>query len=194
MRLLCVICGILTSLCACECGKPDCSSIPVRDLALRAGMVFEGVMLEPPDYQTEPFRVDVGAREKGGPRAELHQSRIKVHRVWEIKAGGLVKDAVVFLIWSREDRCFRVKAGTRYVFFTEPTGDASVLRALSPPVPSKRAVRKDLSHVLCQTCGKHLIGSFIHLFIQSSSLLNLISVVSVARLSTSEYTFHPVRS
>ncbi|XP_053500809.1 pro-neuregulin-1, membrane-bound isoform isoform X3 [Ictalurus furcatus] len=87
------------------------------------------------------------------PGAELHQSRIRVHRVWEIKTGGLRKDAVVFLIWSQEDKCFRMKAGTRYVFFTEPTGDASVLRALSPPVQSKRAERKDITHALCQTCA-----------------------------------------
>ncbi|XP_034168537.2 pro-neuregulin-1, membrane-bound isoform isoform X3 [Pangasianodon hypophthalmus] len=152
MRLLCVICGLLTSLSVCECGKPDCFSIPVRDLALHAGVVFEGVLEESPErpgYKTEPFRVD-GVPDPG---AELHQSRIRVHRVWEIKTGGLRKDAVVFLIWSREDKCFRVKAGTRYVFFTQPTGDASVLRAHSPPVQSKRAVRKDITHVLCQTCA-----------------------------------------
>ncbi|KAK3550340.1 hypothetical protein QTP86_025214 [Hemibagrus guttatus] len=157
MRLLCVICGLLTSLSVCECGNPDCFSIPVRDLALRAGVVLEGVLEESPEkpgYETEPFRVDGVTREtrEPDPGAELHQNRIRVHRVWEIKTGGLRKDAVAFLTWSRENTCFRMKAGTRYVFFTEPTGDASVLRALSPPVQSKRAVRKDISHALCQAC------------------------------------------
>lgn len=134
----------------------------MRDLALRAGVVFEGVLEESAEYETETFRVDGVTREtretrEPVPGAELHQSRIRVNRVWEIKTGGLRKDAVVFLIWSREDKCFRMKAGTRYVFFTEPTGDASVLRALSPPVQSKRAERKDITHALCQTCGRHLI-------------------------------------
>lgn len=150
MRLLCVICGFLTSLCVCECGKPDCFSVQVRDLELRAGVVFEGVLDKSLDYETEPFRVDEVTR------AELHQSRIRVQRVWEIKTGGLRKDAVVFLIWSPEDKCFQVKAGTRYVFFTELTGDASVLRALSSPVLSKRAVRKEITIALCQTCGKYI--------------------------------------
>lgn len=156
MRLLCVICGLLTSLCVCKCGKPDCFSMPVRDLEPRARVVFEGILLESPGYETDPLGEDGVTREQV-PGAELHQSRIRVHRVWGIKTGGLRKDAVVFLVWSREIKCFRMDAGTRYVFFTEPTGDASVLRALSPPVQSKRAVRKDITHVLCQTCGKHLI-------------------------------------
>lgn len=156
MRLLRVICGLLTSLCVCKCGKPDCFSIPLRDLELRAVVVFEGVLLESPGYETDPLSED-GLTGEPVPGAQLHQSRIRVHRVWEIKTGGLRKDAVVFLIWSPEDKCFRMEAGTRYVFFTEPTGDASVLRALSPPVQSKRAVRKDITHALCQTCGKHLI-------------------------------------
>lgn len=154
MRLLCVICGLLTSLSVCDCGKPDCFSIPVRDLALSAGVVFEGVLEESPaklGYETEPFRVDEA------PGAELHQHRIRVQRVWEIKTGELRKDASPFLIWSRENTCFQLKPGTRYVFFTEPTGDASVLRAISPPVLSKRTVRKDITYALCQTCGKHLI-------------------------------------
>lgn len=161
MRLLCVICGLLASLCVCvcECGKPDCFPVPVRDLELRAGVVFEGVLEESPDYKTEPFGVDEVTRVTREPvtGAALHQSMIRVHRVWDIKTGGLRKDAVVLLIWSPEDKCFLMKAGTRYVFFTEPTGDASVLRALSPPMQSKRAVRQDITDALCQTCGKHLI-------------------------------------
>lgn len=170
MRLLCLICGLLTSLSVCKCGNPDCFSIPVRDLALRAAVVLEGVLEESPEkpgYETEPFRVDGVTRETREPdrRAEFHQNRIRVHRVWEIKTGGLRKDAVAFLIWSRKNKCFRMKAGTRYVFFTEPTGDASVLRALSPPLQSKRAVRKDITHALCQTCGKSLIYCIRYLFI-----------------------------
>lgn len=159
MRLLCVICGLLTSLCLGECGKPYCFSIPVRDLELRAGVVFEGILEESPDYETEPFRVVGATRESREPEpgTELQQSRIRVQRVWEIKTGGLRKDVVVSVIWSPEDKCFRMERGTRYVFFTDPTGDASVMRAVSPPVQSKRAVRKDITHALCRTCGKHPI-------------------------------------
>lgn len=129
--------------------------MPVRELELRAGVVFEGVPEESRDFEQEPRRVHGLAPE---PRVELHQSRVRVHRVWGVKAGGLRKDAVVFLMWSPEDKCFGMKAGTRYVFFTEPTGDAAVLRALSPPVQSKRAVRKDVTHALCPTCGKQCLS------------------------------------
>ncbi|XP_046717089.1 pro-neuregulin-1, membrane-bound isoform isoform X4 [Silurus meridionalis] len=154
MRLLCVICGLLTSLRVCECGKPDCfSSSTVEELVLRAEVVFEGVLEEPRDDEPEPLRVDAVEPHKSIPGAELPQSRIRVHRVWEIKRGKLRKDSVVFVVWSREDKCFRMRAGTRYVLFTQATGDASVLRAVFAPVQSKRAVRKDISQTLCQTCA-----------------------------------------
>ncbi|TSS11548.1 Pro-neuregulin-2, membrane-bound isoform [Bagarius yarrelli] len=157
MRLLCVICGLLTSVCVGVCGNPDCPRMPVRDLALRAGVVLEGVMeesLQKPGYETET-RMDGVRREtrEGEPVAKLEQSRIRVYRVWEIKTRGIQKDAVVFIMWPQESMCFQMKPGTRYVFFTEPTGDASVLRALFPPVQSKRAVRKDITHALCQSCA-----------------------------------------
>ncbi|XP_047661031.1 pro-neuregulin-1, membrane-bound isoform isoform X5 [Tachysurus fulvidraco] len=172
MRLLCVICGLLTSLSVCECGKPDCFSMPARDLALRADVVLEGVLEASP---VEPLRVDGITREtlEPEPGAELHRNRIRVHRVWEIKTGGFRKDAVAFLIWSQENTCFQMKAGTRYVFFTEPTGDASVLRALSPPVQSKRAVRKDITNALCQTYATPKLKKLTNMQVKEGQKLTL---------------------
>lgn len=80
--------------------------------------------------------------------------RVRVHQVWEIKAGGLAKDSIVSLLWSSGDNCVTLSADTRYMFFMEPTNDTSVFIAAFPPVETRRAVRKNVSRALCQNCGK----------------------------------------
>ncbi|KAJ8401888.1 hypothetical protein AAFF_G00374690 [Aldrovandia affinis] len=84
---------------------------------------------------------------------EPYQVRVKVHQVWEVKAGGLEKDTVVSLVWNLEENCSSLKTDRRYMFFMEPTNDSSVFNALYPPVETRRSVRKDVSKVLCQGCG-----------------------------------------
>lgn len=83
-----------------------------------------------------------------------HHVRVRVHQVWEIKAGGLEKDSIVSLLWDSGDNCFTLRADTRYMFFMEPTNDTSVFAAAFPPVETRRAVRNDVSKVLCQGCGR----------------------------------------
>uniref|UniRef100_A0A4W4F2X3 Pro-neuregulin-1, membrane-bound isoform n=1 Tax=Electrophorus electricus TaxID=8005 RepID=A0A4W4F2X3_ELEEL len=145
-----MVCGLFASFCisphGARCGILDCRPSPrpadsVRELAHRAGVVFEGKL-------QEELQSAVNQKEK-----KMLLGQVRVHRVWEIKAGGLEKDAVVSLIWYEADNCLHMNAGTRYMFFMEPTNDTSVFKALSPPVEMKRAVRKDISKALCQTCA-----------------------------------------
>ncbi|KAK1800524.1 hypothetical protein P4O66_005743 [Electrophorus voltai] len=186
-----MVCGLFASFCisphGARCGILDCRPSPrpadsVRELAHRAGVVFEGKL-------QEELQSAVNQKEKKmllGQRARAklngneppnmgqltgetnnllpnwtseskpHHVRVRVHRVWEMKAGGLEKDAVVSLIWYEADNCLHMNAGTRYMFFMEPTNDTSVFKALSPPVETKRAVRKDISKALCQTCDSEI--------------------------------------
>ncbi|KAJ8346362.1 hypothetical protein SKAU_G00277630 [Synaphobranchus kaupii] len=90
--------------------------------------------------------------------SETYQVRVKVHQVWEVKAGGLEKDTVVSLVWNLEENCSALKTDRKYVFFLEPTNDTSVFNAVYPPVETRRSVRKDVSKVLCQGCGAGTTG------------------------------------
>lgn len=123
------------------CSPPAAS---VQELARRAGVVFEGKLQEDARNGTE------------SPVNASRQVRVRVQQVWQVKAGGLLKDSVVSLVWFEGGRCFQLSTGIRYVFFMEATNDTSVFTAVSPPVETKRTVRKDVSQVLCQDCGKTL--------------------------------------
>uniref|UniRef100_A0A671S897 Pro-neuregulin-1, membrane-bound isoform n=1 Tax=Sinocyclocheilus anshuiensis TaxID=1608454 RepID=A0A671S897_9TELE len=115
------------------CSPPVAS---VQELARRAGVVFEGKLQEDARNGTES------------------QVRVRVQQVWQVKAGGLLKDSVVSLVWFEGGRCFQLGTGIRYVFFMEATNHTSVFTAVFPPVETKRTVRKDVSQVLCQDCAE----------------------------------------
>ncbi|XP_026128866.1 pro-neuregulin-1, membrane-bound isoform isoform X3 [Carassius auratus] len=119
------------------CSPPAAS---VQELARRAGVVFEGKLQEDARNGTE------------SPVNASHQVRVRVQQVWQVKAGGLLKDSVVSLVWFEGGRCFQLSTGIRYVFFMEATNDTSVFTAVFPPVETKRTVRKDVIQVLCQDC------------------------------------------
>uniref|UniRef100_A0A8C2D2K3 Neuregulin 1 n=1 Tax=Cyprinus carpio TaxID=7962 RepID=A0A8C2D2K3_CYPCA len=121
------------------CSPPAAS---VQELARRAGVVFEGKLQEDARNGTE------------SPVNASRQVRVRVQQVWQVKAGGLLKDSVVSLVWFEGGRCFQLSTGIRYVFFMEATNDTSVFTAVSPPVETKRTVRKDVSQVLCQDCAE----------------------------------------
>lgn len=86
--------------------------------------------------------------------SEAYQVRVRVHQVWEVKTGGLEKDTVVSLVWNLEENCSALKTDRRYMFFLEPSNDTSVFYVIYPPVETRRSVRKDVTEVLCQDCGK----------------------------------------
>uniref|UniRef100_A0A8B9LDV1 Pro-neuregulin-1, membrane-bound isoform n=1 Tax=Astyanax mexicanus TaxID=7994 RepID=A0A8B9LDV1_ASTMX len=145
-------------------GSPSCAPrSSVRDLAHRAGVVFEGRLFEELrgdmnelERERESLNRSVEAAAAEEVEVELNETleaagqqvRVRVQQVWEVKAAGLRRDAVVSLVWREEDECFRPSAGTRYVFFMEATNHSAVFRALSPPVETRRGVRKDLNKVL----------------------------------------------
>ncbi|XP_058645136.1 pro-neuregulin-1, membrane-bound isoform isoform X4 [Onychostoma macrolepis] len=121
------------------CSPPAAS---VQELARRAGVVFEGKLQEEARNRTE------------SPVNASRQVRVRVQQVWQVKAGGLLKDSVVSLVWFEGGRCFQLSTGIRYMFFMEATNDTSVFTAVFPPVATKRTVRKDVSQVLCQDCAE----------------------------------------
>ncbi|XP_056591929.1 pro-neuregulin-1, membrane-bound isoform isoform X3 [Triplophysa dalaica] len=133
--------------CFSRCGSFTCSprAGSVREQSLRSGLVFEG-KLEGELTRTDP--------EDGSRSGQVRQWRVRVQQVWTLKTGGLFKDSLVSLVGAEGDRCFQLSVGTRYVFFTEATNDASVVTATFPPVEMKRAVRKVVSEVLCQHCAE----------------------------------------
>ncbi|KAA0703608.1 Pro-neuregulin-1, membrane-bound isoform [Triplophysa tibetana] len=137
------VCFLLA--CFSRCGSFTCTprAGSVREQSLRSGLVFEG-KLEGELMRTDP--------EDGSRSGQVRQWRVRVQQVWTLKTGGLFKDSVVSLVGAAGDRCLRLRIGTRYVFFTEATNDASVLTVIFPPVEMKRAVRKVVSEVLCQHC------------------------------------------
>uniref|UniRef100_A0A8C7TJI3 Pro-neuregulin-1, membrane-bound isoform n=1 Tax=Oncorhynchus mykiss TaxID=8022 RepID=A0A8C7TJI3_ONCMY len=145
-----VVCGIFVSfsisphggLCGLTCNNPS-PVAPLQELVHRSRVVFEGKLQE--DGQSVPNRTS---------ESEPYQVRIRVHQVWEVKAGGLEKDSVVSIVWNRGDNCLTLTKDTRYMFFMEPTNDTSVFHAVFPPVETRRAVRKDVSKVLCQECAE----------------------------------------
>lgn len=136
-----------------RCGSFACSppAASVQELARRSGVVFEGKL-------QEEKRAERNWTEAQGesPVNASRQVRVRVQQVWQLKAGGLLKDSVVSLIWFEGGRCFQLNTGIRYMFFMEATNDTSVFTAVFPPVETKRTVRKDVSQVLCQDCGKTL--------------------------------------
>ncbi|XP_016408779.1 pro-neuregulin-1, membrane-bound isoform-like [Sinocyclocheilus rhinocerous] len=137
--------------CAVRCGSVACSppAASVQELARRSGVVFEGKL-------QEGERAERNWTETRGesPVNVSRQVRIRVQQVWQLKAGGLLKDSVVSLIWFEGGRCFQLNTGIRYMFFMEPTNDTSVFTAVFPPVETKRTVRKNVSQVLCQDCAE----------------------------------------
>lgn len=133
------------------CSPPAAS---VQELARRAGVVFEGKLQEEARNGTE------------SPANASRQVRVRVQQVWQVKAGGLLKDSVVSLVWFEGGRCFQLSTGIRYMFFMEATNDTSVFTAVFPPVETKRTVRKDVSQVLCQDCGKTLkLFIYVHMHV-----------------------------
>lgn len=151
-------------------GSLACSphAASVQELARRAGVVFEGKLQEEARNGTEAL---VNAS---------RQVRVRVQQVWQVKAGGLLKDSVVSLVWFEGDRCFQLSTGIRYMFFIEATNDTSVFTAVFPPVETKRTVRKDVSQVLCQDCGKTFTCSCVFM-----CALVCVHVCSYARASRS---------
>lgn len=164
-------------LCGLTCNPSPVA--PVQELVHRSTVVFEGklhdegrardinkqereYLLNQRDHarrnDTELPENQVDAPSEAVPNgtalSEPHQVRIKVHRVWEMKAGGLEKDSIVFIVWDRGDNCLTLSKDTRYMFFMEPTNDTLVFSAMFPPVETRRAIRKDVSKVLCKECGK----------------------------------------
>lgn len=167
-------------LCGLTCNNPS-PVAPLQELVHRSRVVFEGKLQE--DGRKRDInrreRVKLLNQRAGGIRnesavqtmkgevdlssesvpnrtseSEPYQVRIRVHQVWEVKAGGLEKDSVVSIVWNRGENCLTLTKDTRYMFFMEPTNDTSVFHAVFPPVETRRAVRKDVSKVLCQECGK----------------------------------------
>ncbi|XP_019909217.2 pro-neuregulin-1, membrane-bound isoform isoform X3 [Esox lucius] len=179
-----VVCGIFASfsisphggLCGLTCNPSPVA--PLQELVHRSRVVFEGKL------QEEGRKSDINRQERekhldlraGGIRnasavqrvegevdlsvrnrtsiSEPLRVMIRVHQVWEIKAGGLEKDSIVSIVWNRGDNCLALTKDTRYMFFMDPTNDTSVFQAVFPPVETRRAVRKDVSKVLCQKCAE----------------------------------------
>ncbi|XP_051765639.1 pro-neuregulin-1, membrane-bound isoform isoform X3 [Ctenopharyngodon idella] len=149
------LCGVAVCLSlwtrVVRCGSFACSppAASVQELARRSGVVFEGKL-------QEEKRAEQNWTEAQGesPVNASRQVRVRVQQVWQLKAGGLLKDSVVSLIWFEGGRCFQLNTGIRYMFFMEATNDTSVFTAVFPPVETKRTVRKDVSQVLCQDCAE----------------------------------------
>ncbi|XP_016104599.1 pro-neuregulin-1, membrane-bound isoform-like [Sinocyclocheilus grahami] len=149
------LCGVAVCLsmwtCAVQCESFACSppAASVQELARRSGVVFEGKL-------QEEERAERNWTETRGesPVNVSRQVRIRVQQVWQLKAGGLLKDSVVSLIWFEDGRCVHLNTGIQYMFFMEPTNDTSVFTAVFPPVETKRTVRKNVSQVLCQDCAE----------------------------------------
>lgn len=137
-----------------RCGSFACSppAASVQEFARRSGVVFEGKLQE--EGRAERNWTEA---QRESPVNASRQVRVRVQQVWQLKTGGLLKDSVVSLIWFEGGRCFQLNTGIRYMFFMEPTNDTSVFTAVFPPVETKRTVRKDVSQVLCQDCGKTLL-------------------------------------
>lgn len=176
--------AVLWALMAPSC--PSCLRGSVQDLAHRAGVVFEGRLYEElqgdmnereRERQRQMETLNRSAEVAVEPEETLEvlgkRVRVRVRQVWEVKAGGLQRDAVVSLVWSEADECFRPSAGTRYVFFMESTNDSAVFRALSPPVETRRGVRKDVSRVLGPSYGRILGYTLAGLCCSSSRVLKL---------------------
>ncbi|XP_041753381.2 pro-neuregulin-1, membrane-bound isoform isoform X3 [Coregonus clupeaformis] len=167
-------------LCGLTCNNPS-PVAPLQELVHRSRVVFEGKLQEEGRKRdiNRREREKLLNQRAGGIRnesavqrmegqvylssesvpnrtsgSEPYQVRIRVHQVWEVKAGGLVKDSVVSIVWNRGDNCLTLTKDTRYMFFMEPTNDTSVFHAVFPPVETRRAVRKDVSKVLCQECAE----------------------------------------
>ncbi|XP_051539238.1 pro-neuregulin-1, membrane-bound isoform-like isoform X3 [Myxocyprinus asiaticus] len=150
-----VLCGLLVCWSrVVRCGSFSCSPPPppeasVQELARRSGVVFEGKLQE--EERSKLNRTEAQGESVLNP-SRFGQVRVRVQQVWQLKAGGLLKDSVVSLIWFVGGRCFQLSTGTRYMFFMEATNDTSVFTAVFPPVETKRTVRKDVIKVLCQDC------------------------------------------
>nr|XP_046146484.1 pro-neuregulin-1, membrane-bound isoform isoform X3 [Oncorhynchus gorbuscha] len=167
-------------LCGLTCNNPS-PVAPLQELVHRSRVVFEGKLQEDGrkrdinrrerekllnqraggirnESAVQRMKGEVDLSSESVPNrtseSEPYQVRIRVHQVWEVKAGGLEKDSVVSIVWNRGDNCLTLTKDTRYMFFMEPTNDTSVFHAVFPPVETRRAVRKDVSKVLCQECAE----------------------------------------
>ncbi|XP_077099529.1 pro-neuregulin-1, membrane-bound isoform isoform X3 [Siphateles boraxobius] len=141
--VLSALCGVAVCLClwtrvvrggSVACSPPAAS---VLERVRRSGVVFEGRL-----------------QEEEQPGNASRQVRVRVQQVWRLKAGGLLKNSVVSLIWFEGGRCFQLNTGIRYMFFMEATNDTSVFTPVFPPVETKRNVRKDVSLELCRECAE----------------------------------------
>ncbi|KAL4617620.1 pro-neuregulin-1, membrane-bound isoform isoform X1 [Arapaima gigas] len=119
-----------------------------REALLRARGAARGAASRTASELPDPGEQVGGSLPNGSSGSELSRVRVRVHQVWEVKAGGLEKNSVVSLIWTCP-----LKRGTRYMFFMEPTNDTSVFHAVFPPVETRRSVRRNATQVLCQGCA-----------------------------------------
>ncbi|XP_072570936.1 pro-neuregulin-1, membrane-bound isoform isoform X4 [Paramormyrops kingsleyae] len=173
-----VFCWIYASLYisldgALTCQKPPPSPVSsVQELVHRSGVVIEGKLQEEGrenDTSEEGREIPIRQRDDPDPNSsevakageqvrsaneiagrERYQVRVRVHQVWQVKAGGLQKDSVVSIIWNLGENC--LKKDTRYMFFMDPTNDTSVFNAVFPPVETRKNVRMNASKLLCHNC------------------------------------------
>ncbi|XP_069482466.1 pro-neuregulin-1, membrane-bound isoform isoform X3 [Ambystoma mexicanum] len=151
----------------------------VQELAQRSRIVIEGRVQGVPGRALRGFGEgddEVPPHSSGGLAEQLHASNdttvapselelppagpsaylVKVHQVWAVKAGGLRRDTLLWLLGDFGS-CLRLKEDSKYIFFMEPSNSSGsgpeVFRALFPPLETGRNLKKEVSRVLCRGCG-----------------------------------------
>ena len=179
-----IVCGIFASFSISPyggfCGLTCSPSLmaPVQELVHQSTVVFEGKLQEEgrklrnqrARSKRNESEVQIIEKQVYFPtesvsnrtsESEQYQVRIKVHQVWKMKAAGLEKNAIVYIVLNRRENCLALlNKETRYMFFLEPTNDTFIFNAKFPPVETRRAVRRDVSKVLCKDCGKWKTENF----------------------------------
>uniref|UniRef100_H3A1G1 Neuregulin 2 N-terminal domain-containing protein n=1 Tax=Latimeria chalumnae TaxID=7897 RepID=H3A1G1_LATCH len=112
----------------------------VQELALRSRVVIEGKVQE-----LFPNITSI---------SESYLVKVRVYQVWAVKAGGLEKDSLISVVGEFDLSCLKLKKDSRYIFFLEPTNITFVFMASFPPLETGRNIKKDVSRILCQGCGK----------------------------------------
>ncbi|XP_046907172.1 pro-neuregulin-1, membrane-bound isoform isoform X3 [Hypomesus transpacificus] len=173
-----IVCGIFASFSISPyggfCGLTCSPSLmaPVQELVHQSTVVFEGKLQEEgrklrnqrARSKRNESEVQIIEKQVYFPtesvsnrtsESEQYQVRIKVHQVWKMKAAGLEKNAIVYIVLNRRENCLALlNKETRYMFFLEPTNDTFIFNAKFPPVETRRAVRRDVSKVLCKDCAE----------------------------------------